>query len=174
MGDSDRGGNCLNWSSNPPVTNRSIRASILPAIWSTSLDLADAYFHCPIYAAFRKYLRFVVDVCEDPKRLKREWETPTEVVTVWTGPVIDLFILNTYLVVPHFKMETNRSIRDSILPGVWSTSLDLADAYFHCPISAAFRKYLRLSPSWNVLIGKRNPETEWPPKSGNLALGEGL
>jgi hypothetical protein len=23
-----------------------------------------------------------VDVCEDPKRLKREWETPTEVATV--------------------------------------------------------------------------------------------
>jgi hypothetical protein len=23
-----------------------------------------------------------VDVCEDPKRLKREWETPTEAVTV--------------------------------------------------------------------------------------------
>jgi hypothetical protein len=23
-----------------------------------------------------------VDACEDPKRLKREWETPTEVVTV--------------------------------------------------------------------------------------------
>jgi hypothetical protein len=58
-------------------------------------------------------------------------------------PVIDLSILNTYLVVPHFKMETNRSIRASILPGLWSTSLDLTDAYFHCPISVAFRKYLR-------------------------------
>jgi hypothetical protein len=58
-------------------------------------------------------------------------------------PVIDLSILNTYLVVPHFKMETNRSIRASILPEIWSTSLDLADAYFHCPISVAFRKYLR-------------------------------
>ena len=44
---------------------------------------------------------------------------------------------------PHFKMETNRSIRASILPGIWSTSLDLADAYFHCPIYVAFRKYLR-------------------------------
>jgi hypothetical protein len=52
-------------------------------------------------------------------------------------------ILNTYLVVPHFKMETNRSIRASILPGMWSTSLDLTDAYFHCLISVAFRKYLR-------------------------------
>ena len=47
-------------------------------------------------------------------------------------PAIDLSILNTYLVVPHFKMGTNRSIRASILPGIWSTSLDLADAYFHC------------------------------------------
>jgi hypothetical protein len=117
-------------------TNRSIRDSILPGVWSTSLDLADAYFHCPISAAFRKYLCFVsdnkifqvfsaylhtppfswgprrdgnkildpgkklepvlllpsateqtlpltdVDVSEDTKRLKREWETPTEVVTV--------------------------------------------------------------------------------------------
>jgi hypothetical protein len=65
-------------------------------------------------------------------------------------PVIDLSILNTYLVTPHFKMETNRSIRASILPGVWSTSLDLADAYFHCPISAAFRKYLRFVWDNNV------------------------
>jgi hypothetical protein len=23
-----------------------------------------------------------VDICEDPKKLKREWETPTEVATV--------------------------------------------------------------------------------------------
>jgi hypothetical protein len=53
-------------------------------------------------------------------------------------PVIDLSILNTYLVVPHFKMETNRSIRASMLPGMWSTSLDLTDAYFHCPISVTF------------------------------------
>jgi hypothetical protein len=30
-------------------------------------------------------------------------------------PVIDLSILNTYLDVPHFKMETNRSIRAKIL-----------------------------------------------------------
>ena len=58
-------------------------------------------------------------------------------------PVIDLSILNTYLVAPHFKMETNRSIRASMLPGMWSTLLDLTDAYFHCPISVAFMKYLR-------------------------------
>ncbi|VDI29195.1 Hypothetical predicted protein [Mytilus galloprovincialis] len=44
-------------------------------------------------------------------------------------------------------METNRSIRASILPGMWTTSLDLSDAYFHIPISKTYRKYLRFV--WN-------------------------
>ena len=58
-------------------------------------------------------------------------------------PVIDLSILNTFLLVPHFKMETNRSIRSCIHPGMWTTSLDLMDAYFHIPIAPPFRKFLR-------------------------------
>ena len=79
--------------------------------------------------------------CLDPGLYSRLFLVPKK--TGVMRPVIDLSILNTYLVVPHFKMETNRSIRASILPGMWSTSLDLTDAYFHCPISVAFRKYLR-------------------------------
>ena len=55
-------------------------------------------------------------------------------------PVIDFSILNSYLSVPHFKMETNRSIRACILPGMLTTKLDLSDAYFHIPISLASRK----------------------------------
>ena len=62
-------------------------------------------------------------------------------------PVIDLSILNSYLFVPHFKMETNRSIRACILPGMLTTKLDLSDAYFHIPISLASRKFLRFV--WN-------------------------
>ena len=62
-------------------------------------------------------------------------------------PVIDLSILNSYLSVPHFKMETNRSIRGCILPGMLTTKLDLSDAYFHIPISLASRKFLRFV--WN-------------------------
>jgi hypothetical protein len=58
-------------------------------------------------------------------------------------PVIALSILNTFLLVPHFKMETNRSIRSCIHPGMWTTSLDLMDAYFHIPIAPPFRKFLR-------------------------------
>ena len=58
-------------------------------------------------------------------------------------PVIDLSILNTFLLVPHFKMETNRSIRSCIHPGMWITSLDLMDAYFHILIAPPFRQFLR-------------------------------
>jgi hypothetical protein len=40
-------------------------------------------------------------------------------------PVMDLSVLNQQLIVPHFKMETNRSIRGSIHLGMWTTSFDL-------------------------------------------------
>ena len=56
-------------------------------------------------------------------------------------PVTDLSILNTFLLVPHFKMETNRSIRSCIHPGMWTTNLDLMDAYFHIPIAPPLRKF---------------------------------
>ncbi|VDI70967.1 Hypothetical predicted protein [Mytilus galloprovincialis] len=59
-------------------------------------------------------------------------------------PVLDLSVLNQYLVVPYFKMQTNRSIRSTIHLGTWTTSLDLMDAYFHIPISYKFRYFLRL------------------------------
>ncbi|VDI11184.1 Hypothetical predicted protein [Mytilus galloprovincialis] len=62
--------------------------------------------------------------------------------------VLDLSVLNQYLVVPHFKMETNRSIRSTIHSGIWTTSLDLMDAYFHIPISHKFRHFLRLVWWW--------------------------
>ena len=62
-------------------------------------------------------------------------------------PVIGLSILNSYLSVSHFKMETNRSIRSCIFPGILTTKLDLSDAYFHIPISLPSRKFLRFV--WN-------------------------
>ena len=65
-------------------------------------------------------------------------------------PVIDLSILNTFLLVPHFRMETNRSIRSCIHPGMWTTNLDLMDAYFHIPIAPPFRKFLRFA--WDNIV----------------------
>ena len=64
-------------------------------------------------------------------------------------------------IVPHFKMETNRSIRGSIHLGMWTTSLDLTDAFFHIPISPKFGKFLRF-----VFLGRQGMHLQddafWP------------
>ena len=57
--------------------------------------------------------------------------------------VIDLSRLNTFLLVERFKMETPESIRASLIPWEWVSSIDLADAYLHIPIHPNSRKYLR-------------------------------
>ena len=58
-------------------------------------------------------------------------------------PAIDLSRLNTFLLVERFKMETPESIRASLIPGEWVSSIDLTDAYLHIPIHPNSRKYLR-------------------------------
>ena len=61
-------------------------------------------------------------------------------------PVIDLSRLNTFLHVEKFKMETPESIRTSLVPGEWVSSIDLSDAYLHIPIHPNSRKYLKVLP----------------------------
>ena len=56
-------------------------------------------------------------------------------------PVIDR--LNTFLHEEKFKMKTPESIRTSLIPGEWVSSIDLSDAYLHIPIHPNSRKYLR-------------------------------
>ena len=58
-------------------------------------------------------------------------------------PVIDLSRLNSFLLVKRFKMETPESIRASLIPGQWVSSIDLSDAYLHIRILPNSRKYLR-------------------------------
>ena len=58
-------------------------------------------------------------------------------------PVIDLSRLNTFLHVEKFKMENPESIRTSLIPGEWISSIDLLDAYLHIPIHPNSRKYLK-------------------------------
>ena len=58
-------------------------------------------------------------------------------------PVIDLSRLKTFLLVERFKMETPESIRTSLIPGEWVSSIDLSDAYLHILIHPNSRKYLR-------------------------------
>ena len=58
-------------------------------------------------------------------------------------PVIDLSRFNTFLLVKRLKMETPESIRASLIPGEWVSSIYLADTYLHIPIHPKSRKYLR-------------------------------
>ena len=65
-------------------------------------------------------------------------------------PVIDLKALNWYLKIPKFSMESLQSIWGALLPGNFTISIDLQDAYFHVPIRRSFRKYLRISHEGRV------------------------
>ena len=83
-------------------------------------------------------------------------------------PVIDLSRLNTFLHVEKFKMETPESIRTSLVPGEWVSSIDLSDAYLHIPIHPNSRKYLRFChrcssspPYWT----SHSPPPPPPPRS---------
>ena len=58
-------------------------------------------------------------------------------------PVINLSTLNRHMVVPHFKMETQGSVRSAIRSQEWAVLIDIRDAYLHVPMHQAVRKYLR-------------------------------
>ena len=58
-------------------------------------------------------------------------------------PVIDLSVLNRFLHVPTFKMETAEIIQNSLTKGEWLVSIDLKDAYFHVPIHPDSQHVLR-------------------------------
>ena len=58
--------------------------------------------------------------------------------------VIDISLRNQFINKQHFKMETVKSVRQSIMVNDWAVSIDLTDAYFHVPIHPRSRKYLRL------------------------------
>ena len=58
-------------------------------------------------------------------------------------PILDLSTLNTFLNTESFKMENPETIRTSLQPGEWVTSIDFKDAYLHIPIHSQSRKYMR-------------------------------
>ena len=72
-------------------------------------------------------------------------------------PVIDLKALNWYIKCPKFKMESVLSIWGALLPGRFTISLDLQDAYFHVPIHPSSRKYLRFCHKGQVFQFKALP-----------------
>jgi len=65
-------------------------------------------------------------------------------------PVTDLSLLNTFIVIPRFKMMTSQPVIASVNPGDWATSIDLTDAYFQIPIKTSSQKYLRFA--WEGVV----------------------
>ena len=59
-------------------------------------------------------------------------------------PILNIKRLNTYLDVPHFKMESLRSIISAIDINDWALSIDLTDAYLHVAVYRPHRRFLRL------------------------------
>lgn len=60
----------------------------------------------------------------------------------WRG-VLDLRQLNESIKKDHFKMEGLHTVKETLRPGDWMTSLDIQDAYLHIPVHPEDRKYLR-------------------------------
>ena len=74
------------------------------------------------------------------------FNSPVFLVQKKTGklrPVIDLSSLNQFINKQPFKMETVKSVRQSIMVNDWAVPIDLTDAYLHVPIHLISRKYLR-------------------------------
>ena len=59
--------------------------------------------------------------------------------------VLNLKLLNDFLVATHFKLETTRSVKDHVQPGDWLARLDLKDAYLMVPIHQLHQIFLRFS-----------------------------
>ena len=56
--------------------------------------------------------------------------------------VINLRPLNEFLACPTFQMDHSAVIREALMPGMWATSVDLADAYLHVPVRESDWRFL--------------------------------
>ena len=65
--------------------------------------------------------------------------------------MIDLSVLNRYITCHRFRMVTLAQVRETLLPGAWFTSLDLANAYWHVPVHHRFRSFLAVQDGETVL-----------------------
>ena len=65
-------------------------------------------------------------------------------------PVIDLSILNLFMDVSHFRMETIQSVLLSVRQGDWMASIDLKEAYLQVPVHPDSRRFLQFVAQGNV------------------------
>ena len=69
---------------------------------------------------------------------EKKSDSPTPVYRL----IIDLSKLNRFLVVPHFTMESQKSVRQELRQGVYFVKFDLKHAYLHILVHPSSRKYL--------------------------------
>lgn len=84
----------------------------------------------------------------DPLQQPRGYYSTYFLVPKKTGgfrPILDLRGLNQYLKVLPFHMLTTAEVLQTVGRGDWFTSIDLTDAYFHVPIAAEHRRFLRFA-----------------------------
>ena len=130
-------GYCLNFRFQPPFTN-------YPVIRSKYSDREKQQFLIKaVYQMINKKAIIPVQKVTSLVFYSRLFLVPKP-GKKWR-PIIDLNVVNKYLHVPTFKMETAENIRDSLQQGEWVTSLDLTDAYFHIPIHPQSQKYLHFN-----------------------------
>ena len=58
-------------------------------------------------------------------------------------PVINLKALNHFVIAPHFKMESIKTVKYLIYKDDWLTKPNLKDAYLSVPVNPCYRKYLK-------------------------------
>ena len=62
--------------------------------------------------------------------------------------VINLKALNRFVVAPHFKMESIRTVKNIIREGDWMAKLDLKDAYLTVHVHPRYQRFLQFK--WNL------------------------
>ena len=123
----------------PPLTE-----SIELAPESSSNDpVKDALIQSHIQELLDKKALEIVTQPDSKGFYSRLFMVPKQGTNKWR-PIIDLKLLNWFVTIPRFKMETILTIWKSLVPGNYCFSVDLTDAYLHVPVHIASRRYLRV------------------------------
>ena len=71
--------------------------------------------------------------------------------------ILDLSVLNKYLVPLSYKMPKLNDLRSVIPDKAWMAKLDIEEAYYHIPVHVNFRKYLAFCWKGNIFQFKTLP-----------------
>lgn len=94
--------------------------------------------------AIEKLLR--IKAISKVKPLSGQFVSPVFTVPKKDGTyrfILNLKILNEYIVCPHFKLEDHRTVTKLIFQNAWMAKIDLEDAYYMVSVHKSHRKYLR-------------------------------